>query len=43
METGLEVVGWLTSTVRDGKEELGPGAFLIHPGPLRPPNGAVHN
>lgn len=42
METGLEVVGWLTSTVRDRKEELGPGAFLLHPGPLCPRNGAVH-
>lgn len=42
METGLGVVGWLTSTARDGKEELGPGAFLIHPGLLCPPNGAVH-
>lgn len=42
MEAGLGVVGWLTSTVRDGKEELEPGAFIIRPGPLPPQNGAVH-
>lgn len=42
MEAGLGVVGWLTSIVRDGKEELGPGAFVIHPGPPPPQNGTVH-